>query len=66
MLVKGNICNSKRGALRWLSDENPEIKEMIDKIREDYEKPDEVAIRITASQSFTLLKYYLRLLREVH
>jgi hypothetical protein len=64
-LVKGNICSSKREALRWLADGNPEIREMVNQIREDYEKPDEVAIRFTASQAFTLLEFYLRLLREV-
>lgn len=64
MLTKGNICSSKRMALQWLADEYIEIRETIYSLKEDFEKPDNLANTLTTDQAFMLGRYYLRILRE--
>ena len=65
MLARGNICNSKRESLQWLADEDIEIKEMINLLREDFEKKDDLAVKFTLRQTAFLGRSYLRLLQDV-
>ena len=65
MLTQGNICSSKREALVWFADKFPEIRETINLLREDFEKPDDMAMALNAKQTFKLGRFYLHLLREV-
>lgn len=63
MLTKGNICSSKREALKWLADQNIAIREIINKLSLEFEKPDDIADTFTTDQTVTLGKYYLQLFR---
>lgn len=65
MLARGNICNSKRESLQWLSGECGEIKEMISLLIEDFENSDDLAVNFTLRQTASLGRSYLRLLQEV-
>jgi hypothetical protein len=64
MLARGDICSSKREALRWLALERPEIRETINLFREEYDKPDDIAMTLSTKQAFTLGRVYLHLLQE--
>jgi hypothetical protein len=65
MLTKGNICSSKREALQWLANEYFEIRETINLLQAEFEKPNNVAHTLTASQAVKLGDFYLKLLRDM-
>ena len=65
MLTKGNICSSKREALQWLADEYIETREIINLLKEDFQKADTVANTFTASQSRILGNNLLKILCEI-
>jgi hypothetical protein len=65
MLLRGNVCESKREALQWLASEYGEIRDMVSLLLDDYLKSDEAALSITSEQSVILRKFCLgRLLQE--
>lgn len=64
MLTQGNICASKREALQWLANEYVEIRESINLLIEEFEKPDSIAKSSTATHAFMLGRFYLNLLHE--
>ena len=65
MLAKGNNCSSKREALLWLADECPEIRETINLLGEEFEKPDSASRIFSGRETHELGRVYLRLLRQV-
>ena len=62
MLARGKVCASKREALQWLAEENSEIRETINLLIENFEKPDCVAPTFASKHTHALGKFYLRLL----
>jgi hypothetical protein len=65
LLTKGNICGSKKEALYWLADEYREIREMINLLIKDFEKPDEIAMAFNSKEALILVNFCLRLLCEI-
>ncbi len=64
MLLRGNVCESKREALQWLASEYVEIRKLVCLLLDDYSKSDEVALSITSEQSAILRKFCLGQLRQ--
>jgi predicted nucleotidyltransferase len=64
MLLRGNVCESKREALQWLASEYVEIRNLVCLLLDDYSKSDEVALSITSEQSAILRKFCLGQLRQ--
>lgn len=64
MLLRGNVCESKREALQWLASEYVEIRNLVCLLLDDYSKSDEVALSITSEQSAILCKFCLGQLRQ--
>ena len=62
MLARGVVCDSKREALMWLSQEYIEIRELIDLLLGDFYCSDSCPISITSSQGETLRVFVLELL----
>lgn len=64
MLTRGNVCSSKREALRSLASEHIELTEIINVLRAEFDQPDDMARTFSTEQTVKLGKIYLRLLRE--
>lgn len=64
MLLRGNVCESKREALQWLASEYVDIRDLVCLLLDDYLKPDEVAPSITSEQSAIMRKFCLEQLRK--
>lgn len=64
MLSKGNVCESKREALKWLASEYSEIRSLVYLLLDDYLKSDEVPASITSEQSMKLREFCLGLLLQ--
>jgi predicted nucleotidyltransferase len=64
MLLRGNVCESKREALQWLASEYVEIRNLVCLLLDDYSKSDEVALSITSEQSAMLRKFCLGQLQQ--
>lgn len=64
MISKGNVCESKQEALRWLANENEEIRHLVNLLLADFYKTDIEASSMTLEQSLDLGKYCIELARR--
>jgi len=64
MLLRGNVCESKREALQWLASEYVEIRNLVCLLLDNYSKSDEAALSITSEQSAMLCKFCFGQLHE--
>lgn len=65
MLRSGNICSSKLAALQWLSSECNEIKNPINQLIKDFDKPDNAVNTLSTREALALNVFYLHLLNEI-
>lgn len=63
MLSKGNICESKQEALRWLANEHSEIRDLVNSLLENYSKQSDTT-SITPEGSFKLRKFCVDLMSQ--
>lgn len=63
MLSKGNICESKQEALKWLSSEYYEIRELVNSLLDNYSKQSNTT-SITPEGSFKLRKFCVDLMLQ--
>lgn len=64
MLTEGRVCDSKLEALQWLLQNEKEIRDPMQRLIADFEKPDLTGVSFDTGQTFALGRTYLRLLRE--
>lgn len=64
MLLRGDVCESKREALQWLSNEYGEIRNLVCLLLDSYSMSDEGALAMTSEQSANLCKFCLGRLRQ--
>ena len=64
MLSKGNVCESKQEALRWLASENEEIRDVVNILLENFYKTDVEPTSVTLEQSLELGEFCIELARR--
>jgi len=64
MLVRGQVCESKREALQWLANEHDEIAGLAGLLLEHYHRSDDAQVPITEEQSLMLRRFCLELMRR--
>ncbi|WP_373998755.1 nucleotidyltransferase domain-containing protein [Bdellovibrio bacteriovorus] len=63
MLARGNVCESKLEALKWLANENEEIRDVVGLLLADFYKSDDLPISMTPEQSLVLSRFCIELAR---